>query len=155
MPLFDDMPSELQGRLIEDAIQIGNVLKLFCDFTRPPKDKRLSLFSVDPLIAVFLINSTISTFIANRPSLNASQIHISHNDYSFISHDSVVSCHELLSAFTGEEVTRQLKMDYSRVLGKIDVELRDKIVSVVSTSMTLSSAEKNLVVENLNGLNFN
>ncbi|MBK7868335.1 MAG: hypothetical protein IPJ75_15875 [Ignavibacteriales bacterium] len=37
---------------------------------------------------------------------------------------------------------RQLKMDYSRVLGKIDVELRDKIVSVVSNSVTLSSAKK-------------
>ncbi|MBK7868334.1 MAG: hypothetical protein IPJ75_15870 [Ignavibacteriales bacterium] len=75
MPLFDDMPPELQDQLIEDAIQIGNVLKLFCDFTRPPKDKRLILVSVNPLIAVFLINSTINTFIANRPSLNASQIH--------------------------------------------------------------------------------
>jgi len=150
MPLFDHFPPAEQDRAIADAIKVGNVLKLHCNFTTPPKDKRLILVSTKPLIGFFIINSTVNQFITRNSVLLASQIKILSEDHDFLAHDSFVACHELLTGFDYSEVERQLRGDYSRYLGRINFALRDMIIEIVSNSKTLSPEHIDLVVANLN-----
>lgn len=154
MPLFDNLPLTEQNHLITNAIKVGNVVKLYCNFTKPPKDKRLILVSIEPLIGVFIINSAINPFITRNQNLLSSQISISSTDHVFLSHDSFVACHEVLRRFEYSEVERQLRDNYSRLLGQIDRVLRDKIIQTVSKSMTLTPTEIETIVKNLNEMEF-
>jgi hypothetical protein len=154
MPLFDFLPPDQKNILVKEAIKVGSVIKLFCDFTKPPKDKRLIIISIDPLIGFFIVNSLVNKFIKFNPVLHESQIPILSDEFSFLDHSSFVACHEVLFKFQYEEVEKQIKTDYNRFLGRINESLRDKMVVVCSKSRTLTSVEISIVVSNLQKMEF-
>jgi hypothetical protein len=153
MPIFDLLGSELQDDLINNAINIGNVLKLDCDFTNPPKQKRLILVNINPLIGFFIINSRLNEFVINSDLLS-SQVLILKDEHAFIEHDSFVACDEIIYKFTRTEIEQQLKGDFTRFLGTINLKLRNILIETCLRSETLKQVEIEVICKNLDSLKF-
>jgi|GEM_PF-793644 len=154
MELFYSFPLSKQKQLIWDAIQPGSVIKLHCNFTKPPKEKRMVIVSTDPAIGIFLINSKISNFVLINKALLQSQIPLANKNYSFIEHDSYLDCKDIFKDFSYAEIEKTLRNDYSRFLGKIDNQLRDLIVNACLGSATLEQKDILQIVKELNGKSF-
>lgn len=153
MLIFNKLDSESQAGLIKKAISIGNVLKIECSFTNPPKNKRIILVNTNPLIGFFIINSKLNEFVMNSDLITA-QILINSAEHSFIEHDSYVACEEIIYCVSKEEIESQLRNDYSRFLGSINQNLRDLLIATCLQSETLKPIEIELVCENLKSLQF-
>jgi hypothetical protein len=154
MPIFDQLPPDLQNSSINSALQAGNVLRLFCSFTKPPKEKRLIIVNPDPLIGFFIINSRLNEFVLHNPDLLQSQVLIHPGDYAFIDRDSYIACDKVIFNFTRANIEKQLREDYARCLGGIDEKLRDIIIRTCQQSVTLTGAEIDQIVTNLSAMSF-
>ncbi len=66
-----------QRALIRAKLKPGSIIHIFCDFTKPPKDKFCVIVHTDyeeGLLLFFLVNSEIAKFIQNEKRLLICQI---------------------------------------------------------------------------------
>jgi hypothetical protein len=152
MLLGDDFPPELKDQIIVNSITPGQVLKLFCSFTNPPKEKFLLVVSVNPAICIFIINTSIHPFIKSKYDLLESQVLIKKEDYQFLDHDSYIACHEIINHFSMDEIRKQIQLDISRIKEKINANTRNNILIAIDKCRALSKVEKDIVINGLNSM---
>jgi len=136
---------------LEELIVPGRVLRLFCSFTDPPKEKYVVIVATDPFCLGFPINSSPTELQQSKKHLRDELIVVAKADgYAFLTNPqpSVLDC-TLAADFEFDEVVAQLTQDSSRVLRIITDETRANIVEVVKESMTLEGGIAKIILKNL------
>jgi len=114
MKLGEQFPPDDQLAFIRRSLRPGAILYLDCAFTNPPKNKYGILVCTDPEPLVFLVNSRINRWLAERPALRDCQITLHQCDYPFLQHDSCIDCTTPYRFLTVEAIERQLMNDIDR-----------------------------------------
>jgi hypothetical protein len=136
---------------LEELVVPGRVLRLFCTFTDPPKEKYVVIVATQPFCLGFLINSSPTELQRSKKHLRDELVSLSRADgYDFLTNPqpSVLDC-TLAADFAFDEVVAQLTQDSSRVLRIITDETRANIVQVVKESMTLEGGIAKIILKNL------
>ena len=136
---------------LEELIVPGRVLRLFCSFTNPPKEKYVVIVATTPLCLGFLINSSPTGLQRSKKHLRDELIGLGKPDgYDFLTNPqpSALDC-TLAADFDFDEVVAQLTQDSSRVLRIITDETRARIVAVVKESMTLEGGIAKIILKSL------
>lgn len=145
-PLGEHFPAELLRPRIEAALKPGCVVKLLVKFPQITKEKFLVLVADDdPEYLVFIVNSEINSFIANRPHLLQCQVAIDVASHDFLDHDSHVACHEILP-MKREDVIKTLMSDPSAIKGEVSPDVRNQIVAAVKFAKTIDKDKKNRII---------
>lgn len=139
-------PPSIVGTAISNHLKAGAVLRLFCDFTTPPKYKFVMVASIIPL-QVFIINSEIHPYILNNPNLLADQIDIPQADHSFLSHDSILNCVQAHQSFDISHLRQELMANFSQIYkGKLQPYVLRNVIDVVDKSTNLSRITKTQII---------
>jgi hypothetical protein len=136
---------------LEELIVPGRVLRLFCAFTDPPKEKFVVIVATNPCCLGFLINSSATELQMSKKHLSDELINVSAQDgYAFLTNPrpSVLDC-TLAADLDFDETVAQLTQDSSRVLGLITDATRKRIIEVMGESMTLEGGIAKIIVKNL------
>ncbi len=138
---------------LEELIVPGRVLRLFCSFTNPPKEKFVVIVATNPLCMGFLINSNPTKLQKSKQHLMDELVQLSKADgYDFLTNPqpSVLDC-TYAADFDLDEVVAQLTQDASRAHGLLTDATRNRIVEVVKKSMTLEGGIAKIILRNLSG----
>ena len=136
---------------LEELVVPGRVLRLFCSFTNPPKEKFVVVVATHPFCLGFLINSNPTALQRTKRHLSDELINVSAQDgYAFLTNPqpSVLDC-TFAADLDFDEMVAQLTQDSSRVLGLITDATRKQIIDVVGESMTLEGGISKIIVKNL------
>ncbi len=136
---------------LEELVVPGRVLRLFCSFTNPPKEKFVVVVATHPFCLGFLINSNPTALQKSKKHLSDELIGVSAQDgYAFLTNPqpSVLDC-TFAADLDFDEMVAQLTQDSSRVLGLITDATRKQIIDVVGESMTLEGGISKIIVKNL------
>ena len=147
--LGDLFPKSEKQKYIGRQLQPGQVLYLFSGFTSPPKEKFLVLACPGTKPLLFVINSKVHPFIANRPDLLRCQVKLSASDYDFLDHDSFINCGEVIDYFELKKVQEQVLADVGRIRGELNTVTKREIIRVVKGARTISKRHKKLIVNAL------
>ena len=80
---------------LEELVVPGRVLRLFCSFTNPPKEKFVVVVATNPFCLGFLINSNPTELQRTKKHLSDELINVSAQDgYAFLTNPrpSVLDC---------------------------------------------------------------
>ncbi len=136
---------------LEELMVPGRILRLFCSFTNPPKEKFVVIVAKNPFCLGFLINSNPTGLQKARKHLSDELIRVSSGDgYAFLTNrePSILDC-TFAADLDLDETLAQIAQDSSRVLGIISNATRTKIINVVEKSMTLEGGIAKIIVRNL------
>lgn len=139
---------------IKEALQpldsyIGSIVLLYCPFTKPqPKHKFLVLLSVDPPL-LFMLNSTVHSFIQRNPEMNTAQIKITPENYIFLDHDSFINCAEVITSFDSAQLQRQIRENPDCAKAALNGETKQKIRNVVSRSRIIEPIYRAIILKNI------
>ncbi|MFK5915551.1 MAG: hypothetical protein QM484_14385 [Woeseiaceae bacterium] len=148
MTLGDHFPKKGKKDFIKQNLVEGNVIYLHVNHTIPPKEKYLLIGHVDDCIRVFTINSEIHPFIKSKEHLLSGQILLNKSDHEFLDHDSYINCTEIVD-IPVEDVEGQVIDDMSRIKGSISDGTREKVLSAVNESLTLTQLDIILITQAL------
>ena len=136
---------------LEELVVPGRVLRLFCSFTNPPKEKFVVVVATNPFCLGFLINSKPTALQKRKKHLWDELIRVSARDgYDFLTNPepSVLDC-----TFTADldldETLAQIAQDSSRVRRLISDSTRMQIINIVEKSMTIEGGISKIIVRNL------
>ncbi|MCK5719600.1 MAG: hypothetical protein KAH84_06580 [Thiomargarita sp.] len=144
-----------QERFIRENILPWQLLRLYCEFTTPAKNKHLLLISLYPNPLLLMINSKIHPYIKSQACLKATQVLLSVNDHYFLPHDSYIDCREVYSYFTLDNIIEQVKNDQRRIRGFINEDVQEQIIAAIKISPVLETRYKNLILAELTELCLN
>ena len=133
----------------ERQYQVGQVYKLFCTFTRPPKPKRLVLVSVEPSPLLLYINTNIPSIYVDKPILFDRQVLMPVTNHSFMEYDSHIDCTKVITEFSKEDIRRQVLYEMDRQLGTISDATRQDIIKEITRSRPLELRYKMLALSGL------
>ena len=136
---------------LEELVVPGRILRLFCSFTNPPKEKFVVVVATDPFCLGFLINSNPTRLQKTKKHLSDELISLSAQDgYAFLTNPqpSVLDC-TFAADLDLDETVAQLTQDSTRVLSFITEATRKQIIEVVKESMTLEGGIAKIIVKNL------
>ena len=136
---------------LEELVIPGRILRLFCSFTNPPKEKFVVVVATAPFCLGFLINSKPTGLQKSKKHLSDELISVSTQDgYAFLTNPqpSVLDC-TFAADLDFDETVAQLTQDSSRVFGLITDATRKQIIDVVGESMTLEGGISKIIVKNL------
>ncbi|MDK9431472.1 hypothetical protein [Gallibacterium anatis] len=140
------LPQSIVQSVISNHLKAGAVLRIFCDFTTPPKHKFVMVASVTPL-QVFIINSEIHPYIRNNPDLLADQVDIPQADHSFLSHDSILNCIQAHQAFNISHLQQALLSDFSQIYkGNLRPYVLRNVIDVIEKSVNLPPITKKQII---------
>lgn len=135
----------------EELIVPSRVLRLFCSFTNPPKEKFVVIVATNPCHIGLLINSNPTDLQKSKKHLRDELVEMSKSDgYDFLANPapSVLDC-TFAADFDLDEIVAQLTQDPARVHGLITDATRSRIVAVVKESMTLEGGIAKIILKNL------
>ena len=135
-----------QERFIRENILPWQLLRLYCEFTTPAKNKHLLLISLYPNPLLLMINSKIHPYIKSQACLKATQVLLSVNDHYFLPHDSYIDCREVYTTFSLNDIVKQLQKDKQRIKGFINEEAQDQVIAAIKASPVLEQQDKNLIL---------
>ena len=136
---------------LEELVVPGRILRLFCSFTNPPKEKFVVVVATHPFCLGFLINSNPTALQKSKKHLSDELIKVSAQDgYAFLTNPqpSVLDC-TFAADLDFDETVAQLTQDSSRAFGLITDATRKQIIDVVGESMTLEGGISKIIVKNL------
>ncbi len=134
MILGNAFPAEMRNNKVQQALQTGSVLYLDMQFPERSKEKYISIVAnLDDDLLIFIINSEINQFIAQRPELANCQIKLLKEDHHFLSHDSYLACQEV-TVLKRADVEKELQQDLGRYRGQITENLKQEIIRVMNQS---------------------
>jgi len=139
---------------LEDLIVPGRVLRLFCSFTDPPKEKFVVIVATNPINLGFLINSNATDLQKSKEHLSDELIQVSKADgYDFLTNPqpSVLDC-TFAADLDLDEMVAQLTQDPTRVHGMIANSTRSRIVEVLQGSINLEGGIAKIILKNLSKL---
>ena len=124
------------------------VIRVFCHFTSPPKDKLVVVGRIGPDVQVLVINSELSNYVLARPDLKMCQVQLDAAGHPFLWADSFLDCGQvyLISAV---DIERQLVEDMSRIRGEVSVQARPAALQAIRTSRTLTRQQKGQLLSSL------
>lgn len=132
---------------INQQIKAGAVVKMFCDFTTPPKYKYLMIACVSPELLVFVINSEIDPFIRKNPDLLADQVDIPQADHLFLEHDSILNCIQAHQEIDLTYLHHSISLNYDEVYqGHIASYCLRNVLDVVENSKNLTKKVKEQII---------
>jgi hypothetical protein len=114
-------------------------------------EKRFVVIQVDEATTTCVINSQISAFLVQNPSMLRCQVSMPAASHTFMSHDSHVDCSRARSYRT-ETVIRDLVAQPDWVLGSITLDLRDSMIAALKFAPTLSAKQAKQYCESLASL---
>jgi len=123
----------------------GEVLRLWCEFTDPPKDKFVVVVSAGDSPLLFVINSRINPFIQKRPHLLRCQVRMAVSDYPFLDHDSFINCAEAIESVTQDAISAQLSGPGGTMEGDLSPDTIAAILRAAESATTLSEDHKQLI----------
>lgn len=144
--LGDQFPESSRREYADREVAPGHVVYLFCDFTRPPKEKYLVVVAVHPRPLLFVINSRVPDFVASRPHLASCQVPIRASDHPFLAHDSFINCAEVIDCIDFEAVMAQVVADTRRIKGALTAATIQCVVTAVQGAKTISPKHKAEIV---------
>src|SRR4051794_12476435 len=115
MRLADSFSPDERRESFRRQFRTGLVIRLFCPFTAPPKEKRLLIVSVLPRPLFFVINSDRNEYKQRRPRLLEQQVILRQASYDFLDHDSYVDCSRVRDDFSQEEIEVIVSAELSRI----------------------------------------
>ena len=146
------LSKEAQRQLIKSQLKAGCLLHIFCDFTRPPKNKFIVIVHIDfkeNLLLCFLVNSEKNSFIESKPELKNSQVELNKNGYSFLTCDSYLNCSEVIDDIDIDEVVDHLmKKPKDNKCILLDNEILE-IIQIVKCSTTITDYDKKIIINSL------
>lgn len=151
MTLWDHLPTDQRVHHIRQRLTPGRVVRLFCDFTRPPKEKFLLVGALRPYPIVFAINSSISPFVQDRAALLESQVEIHSIAHPFLDHDSFIDCSTVFYP-SMEEIENQMLHNIHRLKDRAATECLERVRLTVEQAMTLERQEKRWILEALSAV---
>lgn len=147
--LGDFVTDRDRTRVMEQSLQVGKVLRLFCEFTTPRKDKYLALVHLADYPLFLVINSRIPRLAQSNAAMLKCQVPISAADHGFLDHDSYVNCAQVVSDFTLRGIKAQLLSSPGRVVGELSDSTRQQIVCAVRDADTITPHYQNLIIASL------
>ena len=136
---------------LEELVVPGRILRLFCSFTNPPKEKFVVVVATDPFCLGFLINSNPTRLQKTKKHLSDELISVIAQDgYAFLTNPqpSVLDC-TFAADLDLDETVAQLTQDSTRVLSFITEATRKQIIEVVKESMALEGGIAKIIIKNL------
>jgi hypothetical protein len=131
-------------KFVRERFHAGAVIKLDCDFTTPPKPKRLLVVAANrgrPLL--FVINTSPTDFAKNRPRLIDQHLPLAKADENFLDHDSYLDCSTAYDNFDKDGIEETLVGDTSLILGDLSAKSAERMLELVADSPTLSRVHIN------------
>jgi hypothetical protein len=125
MVLGDRFPEHERLASVRRQLTPWRVIRLFCRFTSPPKEKLLVIGRVGPDVQVLVINSALSNYVLARPDLKRCQVRLDATGHSFLQTDSFLNC------------------------GEVSVQARPAVLEGIRTSRTLSRLQKGQLLSSL------
>ncbi|HCS40560.1 MAG TPA: hypothetical protein DIW44_13375 [Anaerolineaceae bacterium] len=142
-----------QRALIRAKLKPGSIIHIFCDFTKPPKDKFCVIVHTDyeeGLLLFFLVNSEIAKFIQNEKRLLICQLPLTRKNYPFFRKEtSYLNCAEIRDDLDVEKVITHLinvPQDYKGILLDKDII---EVIQMVNSADTIGRYEKDLIINSL------
>lgn len=89
MVLGDRFPEHERLASVRRQLTPWRVIRLFCRFTSPAKDKLLVSGRVGPEMQVLVINSALSNYVLARPDLKRCQVRLDATGHTFLRTDSL------------------------------------------------------------------
>lgn len=153
MNLSGSFSYEQRLQFVRGRLKAGVVIKLHCDFTNPPKQKRLLVVAVNrgrPLL--FVINSDPTDFAKNHKHLIKQHLPLKASDENFLDHDSYLDCSTAYDNFDRDDIERALAQDTTLILGDLAGQTAPTVLETVADSPTLSPVHINAISDELSKL---
>lgn len=142
------MKNRQQKRRIQENILPWQIVRLYCQFTTPPKNKYFLIVKIEPQPLLFMVNSRIHPYVRSRASLNQCQARLKANQNLFLTHDSYVDCREVCRNFSLNDIVTQVETDMRRFKGFISTESQEQVIAAIKISPVLEQKYKNEIISN-------
>lgn len=149
MTLASSFPQAQREESFERQFVPGVLIRLFCSFTIPKKEKRLLIVDCGPPPFFFVINSEINQYKQEKSRLLAQQVLLEHAQYGCMDHNCYVDCSNLRDEFSYDHIKGRLTAEPDRFLGRINPATLAEILTVVDDSKTLEPREKETIISKL------
>ena len=150
MVLGDRFPEIERLASVRRQLTPWRVIRIFCHFTSPPKDKLLVIGRMGSDVQVLVINSELSNYVLARPDLKRCQVELDATGHRFLRVDSFLDCGQVYLV-RAEDVERQLVEDMGRIRGEVSVHVRPAVLEAIRTSRTLTRQQKAQLLSSLEG----
>ncbi len=131
---------------VRSLFKAGIVVRLFCNFTEPPKHKLLLIGAATcepPLF--FVLNTEPTEYAMRNPRLRDQQKPIKKESNGFLNHDSFIDCSTAHDNFSLAEIEQALINDTTLILGSICPETVRVVLESLADSETLSPIHINQI----------
>lgn len=145
------MTKKQQEKFIRENILPWQLMRLFCKFTTPPKNKHLILVGIYPCPLLLMVNSKIHPYIKSRAYLKSTQVVLAASQHYFLAHDSYIDCREVYTTLSLNEIVKQIQKDKQRIKGFINEETQDQVIAAIKASPVLEQRNKNLILAEVEG----
>jgi hypothetical protein len=120
-------------QFVRERWKAGIVVKLHCDFTDPPKPKRMLIVAANrerPLL--FIINSEPTEFAKANKRLIAQHLLLEKATENFLDHDSYLDCSTAYDNFDKIEIEDALVKDTTLILGDLSAAAAEKVLDIIT-----------------------
>lgn len=124
----------------------GEVYHLWCGQCCEAKYKFFVVAYTEPKLRYFLINSHPARFQRENSELLAHQIVLPAQDHSFLKHDSVLDCSEVMGGDTFDELAGKYAANHRVFIGRIAPAPTQELKTIVAGSKVLSPKEKDAIL---------
>lgn len=131
------MPSEI----LEKTITRGDIILSDVDFVNHKKFFVVMGVSKDKICGVFIINSNINRKISGKQNLLDMQYSINKNDYTFLSHTSIIDCSDLFE-YKITEIVKKLSENKAKAVGTLKEDDMNIILERCRESRLFNKIEK-------------
>ncbi|WP_156404450.1 hypothetical protein [Curvibacter sp. PAE-UM] len=132
------LPPQILRERIVQRLKPGAVIKLNARMNDGNvKEKRYVVLSVTAKTVCCVVNSEKNAFVQARPTLARHHVPMDASSHVFMDHDSFVDCTQT-KTFETSQVVSDLMERTEWMLGAISLELRDRIVTSLTTSSTIA-----------------
>ncbi len=148
MVLGDQFPEAERLASVRRQLTPWRVIRLFCHFTSPPKEKLLVIARVAAEVHVLVINSVIPAFIKAGADMLQCQVELTKDTHGFLRTDSFLDCTRVYS-IPAQEIERHLVADMRRIQGEVDPGHRSAVVQAIRKSRLIAKCLKGSLVSSL------
>ncbi|WP_439557417.1 hypothetical protein [Dyadobacter sp.] len=144
MSLGNYFPESFRGEFAERKIEVGCVIRLFVNWTVPPKEKRFVVVAIaeDHIsLATVLINTIVNEHVNFSDELKSLHIPIDNTGREYLHHKSFIDCTDLHEESVGF-IKTALQSDPRNYLGKMNEEDLAKVHRLIMASKTIKPYKK-------------
>ncbi len=148
MVLGEHFPEPERLASVRRQLSPWRVIRLFCHFTSPPKEKLLVVVRVAADVHVLVINSAIPPFIKARPDMVQCQVRLSKTRHGFLRIDSFLDCTRVYS-IPAQEIERRLVADMRRIQSQVASDERPAVIEAIRKSRLIAKGLKAILLASL------